>query len=159
MKKFFIVLAVFGIVFSSCSFIKEIRQKPLVDEKLRVVATNTVLYDFAKSIGGEHVNVSLFAPDGIDPKTDVFIYAGDFVDPWAESILESANETDLTVIDSSIDVEMDNDDPNFWTDPKNEQIMIENIASGFIVADPKNRDYYQRMTEKMEAKFKELKAE
>lgn len=154
MKKFFIILVVFGFVLSSCSFIKEITPKSLVNAKLKVVTTNSVLHDFALEIGGNHVGVMDVGSESDFEKiksADVFIYAGDLVDPWAKNILETANETGLTVIDSSIDVEID--------DSKSEQIMVENIASGLIVADPKNKDYYQKRADELEAELGEPKVD
>lgn len=42
---------------------------PLFAEPIRVVAVNSVLADFARLIGGEHVAVEMPVPEGVDPAT------------------------------------------------------------------------------------------
>jgi len=165
MKKVFALSIVFCVIVSACSFIKEI--KPANNVKMRVVVTISPLYDFAKYIGGEYVDVYvlLSSEDEIyhfEPKpsdiqkikiADVFIYTGDFLEPWAKNILDSANETGLTVIDSSVDIFIEENDPYIWLDSENAQIMVDNIASGFIEADPLNKDYYSAKAFELETRL------
>src|SRR3989338_2995816 len=69
--------------------------------RINIVATLFPYYDFAGIIGGDRVRVSLLLPPGVeahsfDPKpsdifkinsADVFVYTGDFMEPWANDIL------------------------------------------------------------------------
>lgn len=165
MKKVLALSIVFCVIASACSFIKEIKSGNNV--KMQVVATISPLYDFAKYIGGEYVDVYVLfsSEDGIyhfDLKpsdirkikvADVFIYTGDFLEPWAKDILDSANETGLTVIDSSVDISFTDNDPYIWLDSENAQMMVDNIASGFIEADPLNKDYYSAKAFELEARL------
>ncbi len=74
------------------------------DGRPSVVATIFPLYDFAKSVGGDAVSVSLLLPPGVeahafDPKpgdleriarADVFVYTCESMEPWAPALAESA---------------------------------------------------------------------
>lgn len=84
-------------------------------ERLRVVTTLFPLYDFAKQVGGDRVDVRLLLPPGTDahafePKpsdilairnADVFIYTGPFMEPWVEDLLSGIDSDHLTVVNAS----------------------------------------------------------
>lgn len=69
--------------------------------KLKVVTTLFPLYDFARAVGGESVEVSLLLPPGVEPhsfeprpedmltvaKADIFIYTNREMEPWAEKLV------------------------------------------------------------------------
>jgi zinc transport system substrate-binding protein len=92
-------------------------QIPAAD-KLKVVTTLFPLYDFARNVGREKVEVSLLLPPGVEPhsfeptpndivrvnKANVFIYTNKFMEPWATDILRGAGRGDLLVVDSSTGV-------------------------------------------------------
>ena len=75
-------------------------------DKLQVMASAFPYYDFARAIGGEHIEASLliaagrevhsFEPTPLDvvklSKSDVFLYNGGESELWVEEILESAGE-------------------------------------------------------------------
>jgi zinc transport system substrate-binding protein len=83
--------------------------------KTRVVATLFPLYDFARSIGQDRVQVSLLLPPGVEPhafdpkpsdvakvgRADVFIYTGKSMEPWAEKIIRGVGNPGLSVVDTS----------------------------------------------------------
>jgi len=94
------VIAIFGLGIYA---ILNIAPKSKINsEKLTIVATIFPLYDFAKNIGQDKVEVSLLLPPGIEahsfePKPsdivkinepDLFIYTGKFMEPWAEDIIK-----------------------------------------------------------------------
>lgn len=69
--------------------------------KLRVVTTLFPLYDFARNIGMDSVDVELILPPGVEPHSfepkpenmlsvanaDIFIYTSREMEPWAEKLL------------------------------------------------------------------------
>ncbi len=73
--------------------------------KIKIMATLFPYYDIAKEIGKEKAEVSFLLPPGIDPHSfeptpsdflkintfDIFIYTGDFMEPWADKILDSVS--------------------------------------------------------------------
>ncbi|OIO20715.1 hypothetical protein AUJ17_05210 [Candidatus Micrarchaeota archaeon CG1_02_47_40] len=124
--------------------------------KSKVVATIFPLYEFAREIGGENANVSLLLPPGADahsyePKpsdiakiggADIFIYAGDALEPWAGGVLAGAGNKDVIVIDASRTANA-SADPHFWLDFERDKKVADAIAKAFAGKDEKNAGYYE----------------
>lgn len=187
MKKIFLwgtVLVVFSlaIVF----LIKPtVRQEPNSQSgKLTVVTTLFPLYDMAKSIGGDNAEVSQLLPPGVEahsfePKpsdiikineADIFIYTGEFMEPWVDDILKSVTNKNLIIVDASKDTKMiegishhheeedidahdeeedEHDssmDPHIWLDFDNAKTMVENIEQAFIAKDSDHEHLYEQRT-------------
>ncbi|TWJ33574.1 metal ABC transporter substrate-binding protein [Geobacter argillaceus] len=84
-------------------------------QKLRVVTTLFPLYDFAREIGGDKVDVTLLLPPGVEPhsfeprpddlvrisKADLFIFTSEQMEPWAMKLIKGVAEKSLLVVDSS----------------------------------------------------------
>ncbi len=89
-------------------------------EKLNVITTLFPLYDWARTIGGDTAEVTLILPPGVeshsfDPtpkdviainKADLFIYTGEYMEPWAEEVIQGTTDTNLLVVDSSHGIEL-----------------------------------------------------
>lgn len=87
---------------------------------LEAIATLFPTYDFAKQIGQDKVNVTLLLPPGIEPhtfepkpsdaarisKADVFIYTGEFMEPWAKDLLAGMNPGQPLAVDTSKGIEL-----------------------------------------------------
>ncbi len=88
-------------------------------KKLTVVTTLFPLYDFARAVGGERVDVALLMPPGTEPhsfepkpedivrvsRADLFVYTNAYMEPWAASVIKAlpaGNNT--TIVDSSTGV-------------------------------------------------------
>jgi zinc transport system substrate-binding protein len=122
---------------------------------LMVVTSFYPLFDFAKYIGGDKVNVTTMVPVGIEPhdwepttqqiqrllSADLFVYNGAGIDRWADIV-----ETKLKVNASDglqlIRDKTGNADPHTWLDPVMAKRQVELIRNGLIKADPQNTDYY-----------------
>lgn len=90
----------------------------VVVEPLTVITTLFPQYDFVRSIAGDRAEVSLILPPGVEPHSfeptprniveigsaDLFIYTGDLMEPWAGRILESIENPELVVVDSSLGI-------------------------------------------------------
>jgi zinc transport system substrate-binding protein len=150
--------------------------------KIKVVTTLFPLYDFAKNIGRTKVEVSLLLPPGIEahsfePKpsdlvrvneADVFIYTGKFMEPWAEDIIKSVTNKNLSIVDSSQGTKMipgvfhDADepagslDPHIWLDLDNAKIMVSNILHALETKDPANIDNYKQNSDDYHKKLTDL---
>lgn len=74
---------------------------PIIENhKIKVIASFFPLYDFARHIGGNRVDVSAMVPIGTEPHdweptiqqvqeiltADVFVYNGAGIDKWADSV-------------------------------------------------------------------------
>jgi len=84
-------------------------------DHMRVVTTLFPLYDMARAIGGTEAEVSLLLPPGVSPhafeptpndmkaigESDLFVYTGDFLEPWADRVISGLGLDDARVLDAS----------------------------------------------------------
>ena len=120
-----------------------------------VVASFFPLYDFAKHVGGNKVNVTTMVPVGVEPhdwepttqqiqrllSADLFVYNGAGIDRWADKIeakLKVNASEDLPLLTDN----HGNPDPHTWLDPVLAKRQVELIRNGLIKTDPQNTDYY-----------------
>jgi len=90
------------------------------DSKLFVIATLFPTYDFAKQIGQDKADVTLLLPPGVEShtyepkpsdiarisKSDVFIYTGEFMEPWAKDLLSGMAPGKPLAVDTSKGIEL-----------------------------------------------------
>lgn len=114
----FQVLLVF-LLLASCLLSCQ-REASAPSGKLQVVTTLFPLYDFARQIGGERVQVSLLLPPGVEPhsfepkpddiirvsRAAVFIFTNKYMEPWAEQIATAATGGDRLTVDASRGVKL-----------------------------------------------------
>lgn len=150
--------------------------------KIRVVTTLFPLYDFAKNIGKEKLDVSLLLPPGVEahsfePKpsdlvkvneADVFVYTGKFMEPWAEDIVKSVTNKNLIIVNASQGVQMipgvfhgANEpsgtlDPHIWLDLDNAKIMVGNILHALETKDSTNIVSYKQNADAYSKKLTDL---
>jgi zinc transport system substrate-binding protein len=150
--------------------------------KIKVVVTLFPLYEFAKNIGKERVEVSLLLPPGVEahsfePKpsdlikineADIFIYTGKFMEPWAEDIVKSVTNRNLINIDASQGTKMIHGmfhdvhepagslDPHIWLDFENAKTMVGNILHALEIKDPVNTDIFKKNADDYRKKLTEL---
>jgi zinc transport system substrate-binding protein len=136
--------------------------------KLSVVASFYPLYDFAKHVGGDKVEVTNVTPAGAEPheyepspqmlvtaqKSDVFIFNGEWLEPWTDNFIKDYKGT-LVMGGDGISL-LKNNDPHFWLDPVLAQKMVNSIRDGLIKADPANKEYYSRNAKSYVAKLADL---
>lgn len=85
------------------------------EPRTRVVTTLFPLFDFARNIGQDKIDLSMLLPPGVEPhafepkpsdiakvaQAEVFIYTGKAMEPWAEKILKGVGKSSLRVVDAS----------------------------------------------------------
>lgn len=86
------------------------------DRKIQIVATLFPQYDFAKQIVGDKAEVELLVGSGVEThnyeptaqnmvtlldNTDMFLYTGEFLEPWTEDIIESLEQSNCKIVDVS----------------------------------------------------------
>lgn len=151
--------------------------------KIEVVATLFPQYDFVKQVGKDKVEVSLLLPPGTethtyDPspkdilninKSKLFVYTGEYMEPWAESIASSIDKS-VKVLDVSTGIEYIKEehnheeeheheheyDPHIWLDISNAKIMVDNILKSLIEIDSENAEYYTQNATEYKEKLDEL---
>jgi len=120
MKKILFVVGIVVIIGLGIFAVSNIAQKSKTNsEKITVVTTLFPMYDFAKNIGQDKVEVTLLLPPGVEahayePKpsdiakineADIFVYTGEFMEPWAHDIIEGANKN-VKIVDTSAGIEL-----------------------------------------------------
>lgn len=115
MKRFFgLLLLISSLSLSACQDTKQ-ASAPAAAQKLQIVTTLFPLYDFARSIGGDKVEVTLLLPPGVEAhafeprpedamkttKAGLFIYTNKYMEPWADKFVSGLGASGLTVVDAS----------------------------------------------------------
>lgn len=153
------------------------------EEKLQVVATNSIIADMAKEIGGERIELHSIVPVGTDPheyeplpqdiqkasEADVVLYNGlnlETGNGWFEKLMETAGKkenTDYFAVSRTVtpmylsgQESSHTEDPHAWLDISNGIAYSEEIARIFAEKDPDNKDNYQENSKAYTAKLKKL---
>ena len=154
-------------------------------KKLRVVTTLFPLYDFARNIGGDKIDLTLLLPPGIEPhsfeprpddlvrisKADLFVFTSEQMEPWAMKLIKGVAAESLLVVDTSKGTRLlkggaanehegeqgaGGMDPHIWLDFANARIMVDNMATGMAAKDPANREYYAARAAAYKAELQKL---
>lgn len=141
------------------------------NDKLKVVATNSIIADMIKNIAGDKIELHSMVPVGKDPheyeplpedvtKTttaDLIFYNGINLETggnaWFTKLVDNAGKKeneDYFAVSDGVEViylegESDGgkEDPHAWLNLDNGIVYAENIAKQLIAKDPDNKDYYQ----------------
>jgi ABC-type Zn uptake system ZnuABC Zn-binding protein ZnuA len=121
----------------------------------RVLATTTILADFAKQVAGERMTIGSIVPAGAhveeyEPRPDdakrmaearLVITNGLDLDKWVEPLLSNAKAGTpvIAVTDGLPDIE---ENPHMWFDPALARQYVEKIRDALIALDPPGRDTY-----------------
>lgn len=184
-KTFIISLVI--LLMSGCS--KNTDHEEINSGRLKIITTLFPQYDFVKEIGKDKVDVNLLLPPGVEshsyeptPKdmvdiknADIFIYTGEYMEPWAKKIADNIEGYNLIITDASEGVELleghgheedehegheneedenedhahdhSDKDPHIWLDPIYAQKMIDNITVALTKADKENKEFYIKNAE------------
>jgi zinc transport system substrate-binding protein len=85
------------------------------EKKIKVVTTIFPLYDFARQVGRERIELNLLLPPGVEAHAfeprpadirriqdaDIFLFTNKFMEPWVAGLLKGIDTRSLTVIDTS----------------------------------------------------------
>lgn len=168
------------LLLSGCGKSEETKE----DKKLNVMTSFYPVYDFTVKVGGDKINATNMIPAGTEPhdwepatkdiadleKADVFVYSGAGMEHWAEDVLKSLSNQNLTVQEASLGItllkgheEEDGEeeehgqfDPHVWLNPMFAKKEMENIKDALVKADPENQAYYEANYETYAQKFDEL---
>lgn len=114
-KAIIIILLAVILVLTSCTKTANVN-----DDRLQVVCTIFPQYDFVRQIAGENVEVTMllsagaeshsYEPTPLDIKrindADLFIYTGKYMEPWAQSIVDSIDSRRTVVLDASQNIKL-----------------------------------------------------
>ncbi|MGN0107529.1 MAG: metal ABC transporter substrate-binding protein [Hominilimicola sp.] len=155
MKKLLPIIMILSLFLASCGKTEEKSDKP------QVYTSFYAMYDFARTIGGEDIDLYNVVPTGTEPhdfeptaadmaklsKADVFIFNGMGVDEWAEKVAPTLPEN-VSVLRSSDGINDDGNDPHVWLSLKNAKAQLEAVSSALSEADSLNaHNYAARLAE------------
>ena len=182
LRRIIIVLLLFAGIFIAGTLIyfAASNQEEVDNGKIDVAVSIGPEVEFVKAVGGDKVNVILMVPPGSDPHTyeplpgqltrvsnaKMYAEVGTPVEFEINYMgkIKSINPTMLVVncsegvnlISNTAENESDEVDPHIWTDPKNAEIMVENIYQGLVQIDPADKDYFQKNRDQYLKKLDEL---
>lgn len=140
--------------------------------RLPVVATTTQLTDFARVVGGDHVDVYGILKPNVDAHdfepspgdiaelaaAKVIVKNGLGLEEWFDSTIANA-DTKATIVEATGGVGLRGDDPHVWQDPRNAKVMVHNIAVALAAADPAHAADYEANEAAYAAELDRLDAE
>lgn len=159
-------------------------EKSVVNNQgLTVITTLFPTYDFARSIAGGKADISLLITPGkeshsFEPSTgdvirisesDIFIYTGENMEPWAQKVLSGLDRLPAVVdassglmLDEAEEDEHDHSDhdhvlePHIWTSPRLCLAIVDNILAAFVELDPENAAFYRGNANALKAELSQL---
>lgn len=170
---FLLVCIVGGFLLAGCTrFSTQVEKSGGGGAKMLVVTSFYPMYEFARQVGGEKVEVVALVPAETEPhdweptprdiavlqKAKVFVYNGAGLEHWVEKTLKNCQKPELIIVEAAqglADIKstgeltpnslekQGNTDPHVWLDPLAAQQQVQKIRDAFIKADPANRSYYE----------------
>lgn len=91
------------------------------EKKFKIVATLFPQYDFARQIAGDKAEVTLLMSPGVEShsfepspadiikinESNLFIYTGKYMEPWAQSIIDGIENKNIRILDVSQNIILD----------------------------------------------------
>ncbi|WP_229346783.1 manganese ABC transporter substrate-binding lipoprotein MntC [Staphylococcus capitis] len=187
MKKIFALALIFIMILAACGN-QHNKDHSSTEGKLKVVTTNSILYDMVKHVGGDKVEVHSIVPVGQDPHeyevkpkdikaltdADVIFYNGlnlETGNGWFEKALKQAGKStkDKSVVATSKDVtpiylngengNKNKQDPHAWLSLDNGIKYVKTIQQTLIQHDKQNQSTYKNHGKTYLAKLKKLNKE
>lgn len=154
--------------------------------KIQVVASFYPLYNFAKEVGGDKIQITNITPSGADAHdfeptirdnqkvldSQLFIFQGKEFDSWAEKLAKQKTSGKTLEMSSNFDLKKSEEhdekeekhseeehsefDPHIWLDPVLAQKQVEIIRDKLIEADSSNQDVYTKNAKDYVDKLKSL---
>jgi zinc transport system substrate-binding protein len=155
---------------------------------IKVITSFFPLYDFARNVGGDRVEVTSMIPAGAEPhdweptirqvadasSADIFVYNGASFESWAQNIeakfvvntsegLELLEATDEEEHEGEVEEEEEEEkhsdmDPHIWLDPIYAKHQVGLIRDGLVEIDPDSAQYYNDNADRFMAELDRLDA-
>lgn len=186
MKKWRRIMMVFAAVLllGACGKKESSKEKKSEKEQIEVVATNSIIGDMVKQVGGEKIDLHDIVPVGTDPHeyeplpadiqkasdADAIFYNGLNLETggngWFQKLMDTAGKkegTDYFVVSEGVEPlyltgkgKETEQDPHAWLDISNGIIYVQNIADVLSKKDPENQEFYQENAQKYIDSLKQL---
>lgn len=168
-KRVIIVLVILIFAFASLYYLASKKTNMMGnDGRIGVVVSIGPQIEFVKAVGGDKVDVTLMVPSNADPHTyeplanqlsqvsNAKMYAElgtpiefevnymDKIKAINPNMLVVNTSQGINLIPNSAENESTSMDPHDYVDPKNAEIMVNNIYQGLVQIDPEDKDYFQK---------------
>ena len=180
-RKIFPAFIFMGLLLAACGGNTPTTQ----NNKLKVVASTTIVGDVVAQVGGDHIDLTVLFPIGADPhtfdprpqdiaaisKAQVIFISGLGLEESLQPTLDANASGTVVQVSDGIDVRTlgkqtaqtdehnhESSDPHTWTDPNNVIIWTENIAGALSTADPANEASYRANADAYTASLRDLDA-
>ena len=159
------------------AFLAALRASPAhADNRINVVASFSIIGDFAKNVGGDRVGVTTL----VGPNSDAHVYApapsdakkiagaglvfvnGLGLEGWLPRLVQSAGSKAAIVVASNgvAPLRLGSDaDPHAWQSVPNAKIYVANIRDALIAADPADAAVFRANAESYLAELDALDAD
>ncbi len=177
MKKIMSLILIIITVFSvGCS--KTTSKEDTKNKKIKIYTSIYPLYDFAKKVGKDKVDVTNLVPAGTEPhdwelstsdlinleKADMLIYNGAGIENWIDKVINNLDNKNIVYVKTSENLNLKKNnskdsskyDPHTWLSIKNAKKEMESIKNALSKYDPQNKDYYEKNYKVYAKKFDEL---
>ncbi len=139
------------------------------NHRINIVVDIYPVEEFSKAIGGKYVSVTNILSDGASPhgfeltpsqtmqiaNSDLFIYVGGPLDPWASEIKTKGKKVSLyDIYKKEYGVTPKN--PHLWLDPVFDEVIVKQLCSELSELDPNHHIYYQSQANKYINKLNKL---
>lgn len=148
-------------------------------DRLKVVATFTVIADIARNVAGEHADVESLTRPGAEihdyeptpgdvaraSDADLMLDNGLGLERWFERFTADAGVPHVTVSDGVEPIDIASDayagqpNPHAWMSPKAAKTYVDNIAAAFSEHDPANAEAYRANAEAYKGQLDDLQNE
>ena len=180
LKRIFFGMLILGLILSACSTARQTGEPQ--PDKLKVLATTTLVADVVRHAGGPTVEVSALLPIGTDPHSfqptpqdmariadaDLIFSNGAGLETFLEPMIQNAgSQAQVVPVSQGIQLLQSQDvheaagestggDPHTWFDPNNVLVWTENIQKKLSEVDPAHAQDYARSTQQYQQQLKEL---
>ena len=182
MPLFLVFIIIFAI--SGCANTSKAEKVTVNENKIKVVVSFNPLREFAEAVGGDKVEVLTMVPEGTEPhdfepkakdlealsNSKIFVYNGLGMEGWTQKVIETVNNKELVVVDSSKNVEAiksdeeDNHeeeeeeehgeyDPHIWLGLLEAKVQSANIRDALVQVDGANKNFYEENYNEFAAKL------
>jgi manganese/iron transport system substrate-binding protein len=180
----FISLLVLLATLAACGRTSNLAATQPGTDKLKVVATTTIVGDVVKNVGGDNIQLQVLLPAGVDvhsfqptpqdiariASADLIFANGVGLEAFLQPMLQNAgSQARVVSVSDGVNILKAPDlptgeattgtaggDPHTWFNPENVSIWTQNIASTLAQADPAHAETYTANAKKYQAQLKDL---
>lgn len=157
---FAVVLSIFIISVNKSKTIQTSNEISRQEDKIKVYTTIYPMYEFAKNIGKDKIDLEMIIPDSMKEdqfevtkeiiedlnKSDVLIYNG--TEPWIDNVINSISNDKLIIVKACEGITTTDKIQKYsdlWLNPLNVISQSNNIKNGFIKADNENKKIMKKI--------------